>query len=55
MWKHPCVACVCLIFFRERAVLSMDDCHLLAQHMLTVTSLIGAVTGVVVMRTCTRY
>ena len=34
---------------------SMDVCHLFLQGMLTVISLIGVFTGVVLTRACPRY
>ena len=55
MWEHPCVACVSLIFFGERAVFSMDACCLFPQCMLAIILLIGGETGILVTRACTGY
>ena len=55
MWEHPCVACMGLIFFGVRAVVSVDVCHLFPQCMLVIIPLIGGVTNVVVILACTVY
>ena len=49
------VACMGLIFFGARAVVSVDACHLFPQCMLAIIPLIGGVTVVVVARACTGY
>ena len=54
-WEHPCVACPSLAFFEVRAVLSMDARRLFPQCMLTIMSLMGSVTDVMVSRACAGY
>ena len=50
MWGCPCVACVGLIFFGERAVFIMDACHLFPQCMLAIIPMVGGVIDTVVTR-----